>query len=92
MAGTVTRNTTDEFAPGGHLGAMMVPTTCSFPQAYLTLTVDSEGTMVRFHPLAGPDGIRHAYSERSTDSATSRRLTAMAPDRLSRFPLVDKRP
>lgn len=70
---------------------VMVPTTCSFPQAYLTLTVDPDGTMVRFHPVAGRDGLRHAYSERSTDSATSRGLTAMAADRLARFPLVDER-
>ena len=71
---------------------VMVPTTCSFPQAYLTVTVDADGTTVRFHPVAGRDGMRHAFDERSTNSATSRGLTAMAADRLARFPLVDERP
>ncbi|PSP64264.1 metallophosphoesterase [Halobacteriales archaeon QH_8_67_27] len=71
---------------------VMVPTTCSFPQAYLTVTVGADGTTVRFHPVAGRDGMRHAFDERSTNSATSRGLTAMAADRLARFPLVDERP
>jgi hypothetical protein len=71
---------------------VMVPTTCSFPQAYLTVTVGADGTTARFHPVAGRDGMRHAFDERSTNSATSRGLTAMAADRLARFPLVDERP
>ena len=69
---------------------MMVPTTCSFPQAYLTVTVDADGTTVRFHPVAGRDGMRHAFHRRSSDSTTARGLTAIAADRLARFPLVDE--
>jgi 3',5'-cyclic AMP phosphodiesterase CpdA len=71
---------------------VMVPTTCSFPQAYLTVTVDADGTTVRFHPVADRDGTRYAFEERSKNSATSRGLTAMAADRLARFPLVDEQP
>lgn len=69
---------------------IMVPTTCSFPQAYLTLTIDEAGTTVRFHPVAGRSGLRHAFQKRTTDSTTARGLTAIAADRLARFPLVDQ--
>jgi hypothetical protein len=68
----------------------MVPTTCSFPQGYVTLTVGPDGTIVRFYPVAGRAGMRRGYAERSTDSTTARGLTAMAADRLARFPLVDE--
>jgi predicted phosphodiesterase len=70
---------------------VMVPTTCSFPQAYLVLTVTETGTTIRFHPVGGRDGLRHTYSVRSTDSTTARGLTAIASDRLARFPLVYER-
>lgn len=71
---------------------LMVPTTCSFPQSYLTLTVSPEGTVVRLHPVASQDGIRAAYSVRSTESAGSRGQTAMASERLAMFPFVDEGP
>jgi 3',5'-cyclic AMP phosphodiesterase CpdA len=70
------------------LRELMVPTTCSFPQGYYTLRVDADGTEVRFHPVAGRDGLRHGFAVRSADSTTSRGLTAIAADRLARFPLV----
>lgn len=71
---------------------VMVPTTCSFPQAYLTVSVDRDGATVRLHPVVGRDGMRYAFNKRLTDSTTSRGLTAMAADRLARFPLVDESP
>ena len=76
-------------ASQGDVREVMVPTTCSYPQAYLTATIGPDGTTVRFHPVADRAGMRHAYAVRSVDSATSSGLTAMAADRLARFPLVD---
>ncbi|MFB6218709.1 MAG: metallophosphoesterase, partial [Halobacteriaceae archaeon] len=76
----------------GGVREIVVPTTCSFPQAYLTLTIDPGGTVVRFHPVASRDGLRYAFSVRSRDSATSRGLTAVASDRLAAFPLVAEGP
>lgn len=76
----------------GGVREVMVPTTCSFPQSYLTLTVGQEGTVVRLHPVASQDGIRAAYSVRSTDSIGSRGQTAMASERLAMLPFVDEAP
>jgi len=77
-------------AEQGGVREAMVPTTCSYPQAYLTATVGPDGTTVRFHPVAGREGIRHGYAVRSKDSTTSRGLTAIAADRLARFPLAEE--
>jgi len=74
----------------GGVREVMVPTTCSFPQGYVTLAVGPEGTTVRFHPVADRAGMRRGYAERAADSTTARGLTAMAADRLARFPLVDE--
>jgi len=74
----------------GGVREVMVPTTCSFPQAFVTLTVGPEGTTVRFHPVADQAGLRYAFAERSGDSVTARGLTAIASDRLAQFPLVDE--
>jgi len=77
-------------AEQGGVRELMVPTTCSYPQAYLTATVGPDGTTVRFHAVAGREGVRHAYAVRTADSITSRGLTAIAADRLARFPLVEE--
>lgn len=77
-------------AEQGGVREVMVPTTCSYPQAYCTATVGPDGTTVRFHPVAGREGMRYAYAVRTQDSTTSRGLAAMAADRLARFPLVDE--
>ena len=69
---------------------VMVPTTCSYPQAYLTATVGPAKTTIRFHPVADHEGVRMAYATRTDDSTTSRALAAMAADRLARFPLVEE--
>jgi DNA repair exonuclease SbcCD nuclease subunit len=74
----------------GGVREVMVPTTCSFPQAYVTVTVGAEGTTVRFHPVADRAGLRRAYAERTGDSTTARGLTAIASDRLAAFPLVSE--
>lgn len=79
-------------ATQGGVREMMVPTTCSFPQSYLTLTIGREGTVVRLHPVASHGEVRTAYSVRSTDSIGSRGQTAMASERLAMLPFVDETP
>jgi len=69
---------------------VMMPTTCSFPQSYCTLEVGHGGTVVRLHPVAAQDGLKRAYSIRSTHTVGSRGQTAMAAERLAAFPLVDE--
>jgi Icc protein len=77
-------------AEQGGVREVMVPTTCSYPQGYCTATVGPDGTTVRFHPVAGREGVRHAFAVRTGDSTTSKGLAAIAADRLARFPLVDE--
>ncbi|ESS12184.1 MAG: putative phosphohydrolase [uncultured archaeon A07HR60] len=74
----------------GSVREVMVPTTCSYPQAYCTATIGPGGTTVRFHQVAATTGLRHAYATRSRSSTTSSELTAMAAERLARFPLVEE--
>ncbi len=76
-------------ATQGGVRELMVPTSCSFPQAYLLLTVGPGGTNVRFQPVATRTGLRDAFAIRANESVTSRGLTAIASDRLASFPLVD---
>jgi predicted phosphodiesterase len=69
---------------------VMVPTTCSFPQAYLLADVGPRGTEIRMVPVADHGGIRYGYAARRNGSVTSRGLTAMAAVRCAQFPLVDE--
>jgi len=82
---------TPSAARTGSVREAMAPTTCSFPRAYLLVTVDPEGTTVEFVPVADHEGLREAHRIRSTDSATARGLTAMAATRRAAFPLVEDR-
>ncbi len=81
MPGTVSDGTVRE---------VMMPTTCSFPQAYCTATVGLNGTTVRFHPVASAAGLRTGFTIRSQSSTTSGELAAIAANRLARFPLVER--
>jgi len=69
---------------------LMVPATCSFPQAYLLFDIGPAGTTVRMIPVADGDGLREAHHSRASDSEAARALTSMAAVRLARFPLVDE--
>jgi 3',5'-cyclic AMP phosphodiesterase CpdA len=74
----------------GSVREIMVPTTCSFPQAYLLVDVGPDGTEIRMIPCPDFDGMVRGFRERSTDSVTGRGLTAMAAVRLAQFPLVEE--
>lgn len=69
---------------------VVAPATCSFPQAYLLVEVDSEGTRVWLVPLADRDGVRESYTYARKGGATDQGILAMALDRLERFPLVSE--
>lgn len=78
-------------ARGHGVRELQMPTTCSFPQAYVLLDVDETGTTVRMVPVADNDGIREGYLSRTASSLTAESLTAIAAIRLAQFPLVDER-
>ncbi len=69
---------------------IMVPTTCSFPQAYLVVEVGPDGTEITYVPCTDFEGMTRGFRERSTDSVTARGLTSMAAIRLAQFPLVEE--
>lgn len=73
------------------LREIAAPTTCSFPQSYLTLEITPEGTTVRFVPVADETGLEMGHARRTGDSTTARGLTAIAAARVASFPLVDER-
>ena len=67
---------------------IVAPATCSFPQAYLLVDIDSGGTTVWLVPLADRDGVREAYTHARKGGATDQGILEMALARLERFPLV----
>ncbi|ELZ85541.1 putative phosphohydrolase [Haloferax elongans ATCC BAA-1513] len=71
---------------------LIAPATSSFPQSFLLVEVDREGTTVRLVPLAGPKGMAEAYTLASSGNAHGQGIAAHA-DRglLSSLPLVDER-
>ncbi|WP_415379252.1 metallophosphoesterase family protein [Halosimplex sp. TS25] len=75
----------------GGVREVTVPTTCSFPQAYLLVDVTPDGTTVRLIPVADDTGLESAHARRVDDSPTARGLTSVAAARLAAFPLVDER-
>lgn len=68
---------------------LLVPTTCTFPQAYLVVDVTEAGTAVRYVSVATVEESRTAYEGRRTLKPKAAALTAMASTRLASFPLVD---
>ncbi|WP_276261467.1 metallophosphoesterase family protein [Haloglomus litoreum] len=70
---------------------LLAPATCSFPQAWLLLTVGPEGTTVRLVPAADGPGQAEAYRHAVTGKPLGRGIARMAAARLGRFPLLDER-
>lgn len=69
---------------------LVVPSLCSFPQAYLLFDIDALGTTVRFVPTAGQTGTREAYTAAKKDSARSDALAEISLSRLESLPLADE--
>ena len=74
----------------GETWEIMAPTTCSFPQAYLLVTVGPKGTEIRFVSVADREELGAGHHARWSDSETSRGLTSLASIRLAEFPLVEE--
>jgi Icc protein len=70
---------------------LLTPATCSFPQAWLLVTVDSGGTTVRFVPAADGAGQAEAYRHAVTGKPLGQGIASLAADRLARLPLGDER-
>lgn len=70
---------------------LVVPPLCSFPQGYLLLSVDADGTTVRFVTVAGQPGLEEAYAHALEDSATAQGRASLAGIRIAGAPLVDDR-
>lgn len=68
----------------GSLTELMAPAVCSFPQAMLTIHVDSDGTTVRFVPLADAEGVRESYWHAATGKPLGRGILDMTLDRVPR--------
>lgn len=68
----------------GSLTELMAPAVCSFPQAMLTIHVDSDGTTVRFVPLTDAEGVRESYWRAATGKALGRGILDMTLERVPR--------
>lgn len=66
------------------------PATGSFPQGYLLFEFDTDGTVVRYVPVADVDGMTEAHGARSGDGPTSAGYASFAAVRLACLPLVDE--
>jgi len=70
---------------------LVVPPLCSFPQGYLRLSVDADGTTVRFVTVADRTALEEAHASALEDSATARGRASLAAIRIIGTPLIDDR-
>lgn len=71
----------------GSLREILVPSTCTYPQGYLLVEVDSAGTSVHYVPVATQSEATEAYHERCALRPLAAQLTEMAAIRLATAPL-----
>ena len=70
---------------------LVCPALCSFPQAYLVVTVDESGTTVRLAPAADEEGVAESYVLALDDTARSQAVAELVADQLRALPLVEER-
>lgn len=70
---------------------LVAPPLCSFPQGYLLLDVDADGTTVRFVTVADQPELEAAYAAAAADSATASARASLAGIRIAGAPLFDDR-
>lgn len=90
---TTPESVTDGGVTDGHPTAVTevtAPSTCTFPQAYLLVDVDSRGTTVRYVPIASPAESIDAYSARIGGTDIDRGQAALGAIRTTQFPLVEQ--
>ena len=66
------------------------PSTCTFPQAYLVVDIDSRGTTVRYVSTASASESMAAYRARLDGTAVDRAQAAVGATRTAGFPLVEE--
>lgn len=66
------------------------PATCTFPQAYLLVDIDSRGTTVRYVPIASERESLVAYRARLDGTDVDRGQAALGAIRTAQFPLVEE--
>jgi len=84
-AAAVTGDATDETVT-----EVTSPATCTFPQAYLLLDIDSRGTTVRYVPIAAERESMAAYRARLGGTDVDRGQAALGAVRTAQFPLVEQ--
>lgn len=78
-------------ARSGNVRELVAPSLCSFPQAYLLVTIDETGTTVRLAPVAGPAEVVESYMLAQDDSAHSQAVVELVAEQLRALPLADER-
>jgi hypothetical protein len=78
-------------ATGSHtdLTEITSPATCTFPQAYLLVDIDSRGTTVRYISIASAEQSAAAYNARFAGTDIDRGQAALGAIRTAQFPLVE---
>ena len=71
----------------GSLREIMVPSTCMYPQGYLVVAVDPDGTSVQYVPVATQSEATEAYHERREFRPMAAALADMAAASLASAPL-----
>jgi 3',5'-cyclic AMP phosphodiesterase CpdA len=69
---------------------LTAPSTCTFPQAYLLVDIDSRGTTVRYVPVASEQDSLAAYRARLDGTDVDRGQAALGAVRTAQFPLVEE--
>ncbi|MDY6817460.1 MAG: metallophosphoesterase [Halobacteriales archaeon] len=77
-------------AQTGPAREITTPATGSFPQAYLIFEFDTDGTVIRYIPVADIEGMTEAHYARLTGGDSSAGYTAFAAIRLASLPLLDE--
>jgi len=72
----------------GAVTELLAPATCSFPQAYLMLTIGPEGTTATLVPLAEKAGMEEAYSLARNDHPLGSSVLSMVETRIDRLPFA----
>jgi len=94
-ASTARQSTPKATTDGGttstpRLTEITAPATCTFPQAYLLVDIDSRGTTVRYVPIATPAEAIESYRARNNGTEIDRGQAVLGSIRTAQFPLIEE--
>ena len=72
------------------LTEVTAPATCTFPQAYLLVDINSRGTTVRYVPIATPAEAVESYRARNNGTEIDRGQAVLGSIRTAQFPLIEE--